>query len=229
MSVILLVTNVICPFIPQFPSFRWLSTRSEKSRISRIFDSKLCYFSSDLKFVNIRQIETNQIMEMESNTSTLRFREQNVQIGLISRATLENITAKLDLVPLTFLIFLRIRRFLFVLYLFFEFWVKSWIVKIQKNSDFQQTFCNNVLSQGDETRKERPNTLILSKISLGGVIWFPLKSNSTRNFLQIIQNLMVCFWCTLCRRENEILRRSKRRWKVQNLFFCNNGRSNSRE
>ena len=50
--------------------------------------------------LNVGQIEMNQIIEMESNTSTFCFREWNVQIPLFSRATLEKLPAELDLEPL---------------------------------------------------------------------------------------------------------------------------------
>ena len=44
MSVILLVTNLICAFISQFPSFCWVSTKSEKNTILAIFGLKIMLF-----------------------------------------------------------------------------------------------------------------------------------------------------------------------------------------
>ena len=48
--------------------------KSEKNTNLTNFTLKIKLFSSDRKSVNICQIEINQIMEMERNTSTLRFR-----------------------------------------------------------------------------------------------------------------------------------------------------------
>ena len=76
--------------LPNFLHFVEFQQIRKKTWISRIFDSNSCYFSSDLKFVNIGQIEMNQNTEMESNTSTLCFRWWNDQIPLFSRGTLEN-------------------------------------------------------------------------------------------------------------------------------------------
>ena len=92
--------SVIRRRIYQFLHFRLLSLNLENSWFWRICDSISCFFSSDLKTVNIFQIEGNQNVEMERNTSRLRFREWNVKIPLILPATLEKTTAELDLAPL---------------------------------------------------------------------------------------------------------------------------------
>ena len=44
MSVFLVVTNLICAFISQFPSFCWVSTKSEKNTILAIFGLKIMLF-----------------------------------------------------------------------------------------------------------------------------------------------------------------------------------------
>ena len=41
----------------------------------------------------------------------------------------------------------------------------------------------------------------------------------TKKFPQEISNLTMCLQCAFWCRENELFRRSKRRWKIQNLYF----------
>ena len=66
--------------------------------------------------------------------------------------------------------------------------------------------------------------LFWNKSSLGWVIGIWSKTYVIKKFPQ-----KKTLQCALCRRENEILRRSKRRWKVQNLYFYDRVGSNSNE
>ena len=86
-----------------------------------------------------------------------------------------------------------------------------------------------MLSQGHETCNKRQIVLIFSNLSLGGLFDLQQRSSSSRNFLEIVGNVTMCLYGALCRRENEILRRSRRRWIAQNLYFYDRVGSNSSE
>ena len=82
-----------------------------------------------------------------------------------------------------------------------------------------QKQCSLSICQGYETPHCWKQKVFWSNLSLGWMRWISPKLTSTKNLLRIVRNLTMCLQCAFWRQENEILRRSKRRWKVQNLYF----------
>ena len=94
--------------------------------------------------------------------------------------------------------------------------VKTEFQKFSKTRNCSETICQYVKGIKHHCWKQK---VFWSNLSLGWMRWISPTLTWTKNLLRIVQNLTTCLQCAFWRQENEILRRSKRRWKIQNLYF----------
>ena len=93
------------------------------------------------------------------------------------------------------------------------------ISKNHRKLGLVQKQCSLSICQGYETPHCWKQKLFWSNLSLGWMRWISPKLTSTKNLLRVVRNLTMCLQCAFWRQEKEISRRSKRRWKVQSLYF----------